>query len=126
MSTTKSFPEKGVMCHRTGFAKSCQECVVEHGCQLWVHLKGIDKDSGGPIDLYGCSDSFGPKIATQSAAQLTQMLEMVAKGIDHLRLEVQGENIKPMLQGIQKLNGKLEEVRRLGAPVDPVKLIGSD
>lgn len=40
---TLPLPAKDIGCHRTGFTKSCRECVVDHNCQLWKPLR-LDAD----------------------------------------------------------------------------------
>ena len=123
MSQTKMFPPKDVMCHMTAFKESCHRCVTEFGCRKWSRVQGRDIHTDAPIDLYDCADHWGAQVAINGFAQLSQKLEMVAKGIDHLRIEVQGGNVKAMLAGINDLNGRVNEMRALGAPIDPAQVI---
>lgn len=54
-------PPEDVGCHRTfgGLrVRSCFEMVTKHKCQLWVHIVGEDKNTGQPVNCYGCADAL--------------------------------------------------------------------
>jgi hypothetical protein len=65
-------PEKDIGCHRTGFAKSCRECVVEHNCRLWVRVSGVNPNTGEPMDKYECSDALMPFLTIENSQQQRQ------------------------------------------------------
>lgn len=62
-------PEIG--CHRT-FAslkvRTCRYMVQKHGCQLFKHIRGTNKNTGDPMDQWGCTDAMQDflQIETQS------------------------------------------------------------
>lgn len=53
-------PDKTTRCHRTGFAKTCFECVTEHGCRMWkrVTLEHHPETGAASVDHYDCMDSM--------------------------------------------------------------------
>jgi len=65
-------PDKDTGCHRTGFAKTCRECVVEHKCQLWVQLMGNNPNTGEPINRWACADSWLPMLMIENSQQQRQ------------------------------------------------------
>lgn len=103
-------PEDGVMCQLTAFKQSCKKCVVDHKCRAWVRVSGKDKDSDGAIDLYGCAYTMEPLINAQGIAQLSMMLEIVAKEVNSLRLEVQGGRVDPLLSQLGEINGRMQQL----------------
>ena len=66
------FPEKDIGCHRTGFQKTCFECVTQHRCRLWQHLMGTDPQTGVAFDYYGCSDEWQTKLRLEATQQMRQ------------------------------------------------------
>jgi hypothetical protein len=64
-------PDKSIGCHRTFGSlrvKSCREMVEKHNCQLYARIQGTDKNTGNPVDKYGCMDTMQNflQIETQS------------------------------------------------------------
>ena len=82
-------PDKETMCHRTGFTKTCFECVTAHGCRLWkrVTLEG-HPENGKPVDHYDCADSL---IDLYLKDMLRRQVQTTAT-VDGLRKEVQQAN----------------------------------
>lgn len=75
------FPDKAIMCHRTGFEKSCLSCVVEHRCQLWTQIVGTDPQTGVDVNRYGCADSFMPLLMIENS----QMQRQTGAAVESLR-----------------------------------------
>ena len=112
-------PDKDNMCHRTGFTKSCRECVVDHGCRLWkrVTLEG-HPETAKPVDAYDCADSL---IDLYLKDMLRRQLQTTAT-VDSLRKEVHQANDQAMVGAIAHMNATLDV--GLAAPAIPQKLLG--
>lgn len=67
-----ALPDKDIMCHRTGFEKSCFECVTQHGCQLWIAIAGTNPNTGEPINKSVCADAIMPFLTIETAQQSRQ------------------------------------------------------
>lgn len=68
----ESLPPKEIKCHRTGFEKTCRECVVDHGCQLWQQLMGQNPQTGETINKWGCADAFTNMLLIENSQQQRQ------------------------------------------------------
>lgn len=65
-------PPKDIGCHRTGFQKTCFECVTEHKCRLWSHIIGLDPNTGLEVNFYGCADEVRNKLIMEGTQQTRQ------------------------------------------------------
>lgn len=65
-------PDKDTGCHRTGFQLTCRHCVVEHHCQLWQRIDGVNKNTGEPMHVWGCSDRFTNNLLVENSSQQRQ------------------------------------------------------
>lgn len=65
-------PSKDIGCHRTGFQKTCFECVTLHCCQLWQQIIGADPNTGEQINRWGCSDVFANMLRIENAKEIRQ------------------------------------------------------
>jgi hypothetical protein len=74
-------PDKKIKCPYTGFSKSCFEGVVEHSCPKWIHVTGVNPNSGQPIDAYDCSDAWMPVLLIENSQQQRQ----TGKAVEELR-----------------------------------------
>lgn len=79
-----NLPNKDIGCHRTGFAKSCRDCVVEHNCQLWMQVVGANPNTGEPINHFGCADAFMPILTIENS----QMQRQTGAAVESFRNEV--------------------------------------
>ncbi len=113
-------PDEKKMCHHTAFEKSCFDMVTKCRCRKWVRVQGRDLNDK-PIDLYDCADHWGPQMAQQSTAQLSQQLTLIAQAIDALRKEVAAGQDASVVGALDRLN---ENIRGAHAH-DPQKLLGS-
>ena len=116
------FPDDKTMCHRTAFEKRCFDMVVNCKCRSWVRVQGRDLNDK-PIDIYDCADHWGPQIAQQATAQLSQQLTTIAQSIDNLRKEVGHAQDASVVGALDKLNDNIRQLPGLGH--DPQKLLGS-
>ena len=99
-------PDKNVGCHRTGFVKTCFECVTQHRCRLWTHIIGVDPNTGQEVNAYGCADEFRNKLIIETSQQTRQAgaaiesfrNEMVKRNDLMLQLTVNGHEL-PKLRG---------------------------
>lgn len=65
-------PDPKIMCHRTGFTRSCKEIVVEGQCRLWTQIMGVNPNTGDKIDRWGCADEFLPLLMIENSQQQRQ------------------------------------------------------
>ncbi len=122
-------PDKETGCHRTGFTKTCFECVVTHKCRLWkpVVFKFDPKTGKPPEQKYDCLDSL------QDAYfhSLIKIQEGTTESVNDLRNNVAQANDHAMVGTLARLNekldlvqeGQLEEIRRLVQSRTSQKLI---
>lgn len=124
-------PDKITMCHRTGFTKSCFECVTQHGCRLWKHvsLEGDPRLPPGAaqsaVDHWDCADSLGDLYMRD---MLRRQLQTTAT-VDELRKEVRQANDAGMAHALAGLNQSVRSIEanrmeQLGHVNGP-KLIGN-
>jgi hypothetical protein len=74
-------PDKTIMCPYTGFAKSCREGVTEHNCPKWIHIKGLDPQTGAELDKFGCADTMMHVIMLEN----TLMQRQTGAAVESLR-----------------------------------------
>lgn len=104
-------PDKETMCHRTGFTKSCFECVTQHGCRLWKHVV-LEADPSTPpghavkpVDHWDCADSLADLYLKD---MLRRQLATTAT-VDKLSNEVKQANDAGMTNALMGIN---REIRR--------------
>lgn len=116
-------PDKTTKCHRTGFEKTCFECVTQHGCRLWKHTKfEFDPKSGQPsIDVYDCLDSLMDLYTHDALKRQTQ----TTASVDAFRTEAHAANDTHMVGAMGRLNRQFDEAQALARPLEPQKLIGN-
>lgn len=104
-------PDKETMCHRTGFTKTCFECVTQHGCRLWKHV-ALEGDPCLPpgaaqsaVDHWDCADSLADLYLRD---MLRRQLQTTAT-VDKLSKEVREANDGGMANALLGIN---REIRR--------------
>lgn len=101
-------PDKITMCHRTGFAKTCFQCVTEHGCRLWKRVSLIDRhpETGVEIakDSYDCLDS---QVELYYKDMLRRQLQTTAT-VDAMRKEVREGNDHAMIGTLARINHRMD------------------
>lgn len=119
-------PDKETMCHRTGFTKSCFECVTQHGCRLWKHVT-LEGDPTLPVgatqravDHWDCADSLADLYLRD---MLRRQLQTTAT-VDKLSNEVKQANDAGMATALHGLNTQVRRMEQLGHDDGP-KLIGN-
>jgi hypothetical protein len=65
-------PDKKIKCPYTGFTKTCLDGVVKHNCPKWIHIRGLNPQTGDPVDNFGCSDSFQHLLMIENSQQQRQ------------------------------------------------------
>jgi hypothetical protein len=112
-------PDKDTMCHRTGFTKSCFECVTTHGCRLWkrVTLTERHPETGALFDkdVYDCLDSQKEVFWKD---MLRRQLQTTAT-VDNLRQEVREAGDQTLVGTLARLNDKIDQA------AEPTLLPGS-
>lgn len=105
---TDMMPDKSVMCHRTGFVRTCHECVTQHGCRLWKRVEmEANPETGAPMPpVYDCMDSVAHIYAIDTLRRITS----VTASVDALRKEVVQANDSGLASALMGIN---TQVRRL-------------
>lgn len=65
-------PDEKVMCHHTGFDKSCFDMVTRCKCPKWVKLQGVNPNTGQEIEKYNCADHWLPLLMVENSLQQRQ------------------------------------------------------
>ncbi len=65
-------PDKNLRCPATGFDKTCRQIVVEYECPKYVQIRGMDPNTGEPVDRFGCVDAFLPMLLIENSQQQRQ------------------------------------------------------
>lgn len=65
-------PDEKIMCHRTGFDKSCFDMVTRCKCRLWVKVQGMHPQTEKIIDQYDCADAWMPTLILEVASMVRQ------------------------------------------------------
>ena len=78
---------KGEVCpfHRCDVSKVC------HKCPLYVQVRGVDMNTGNPVDHWGCSFTFLPMMLIENTGQQRQ----TGAAIESLRNEVVARSPQP-------------------------------
>ena len=124
------WPDKDTMCHRTGFTKSCHECVKDHGCRLWkeVTLEHHPETGAPGVKLWDCLDSLQDLYMKDMLRRQVQ----TTGSVDHLRKEVAQSNDVGMGSVLAGLNSQIQRLSRpsdvatIASSVEPQKLIGTN
>lgn len=92
-------PPEGVGCHRTGFAKTCRECVIDHKCQLWIQIMGQNPNTGEDMNRWACADCWMPVLTIENSQQQRQ----TGAAIESFRNEMVKFNKIALAQNAQAL-----------------------
>ena len=105
--TNTTLPDKETRCHRTGFEKTCFECVTQYNCRLWRHLVvDADRATGEVLrDMWGCVDS----LQQDYALNLMGRQDTTTATVDKLSRQVAESHDASMVGAIARLNHGLVE-----------------
>jgi len=65
-------PDEKVMCHHTGFERSCFEVVTKCKCRKWVQIIGQNPQTGEPVSRWDCTDALMPMLMIENSQQQRQ------------------------------------------------------
>jgi hypothetical protein len=65
-------PDEKIKCPYTAFKTSCFDGVVKHKCPKWIHIAGVDPNTGNSVDHYNCSDAWTPMLLIENSQQQRQ------------------------------------------------------
>lgn len=118
-------PDEKTMCHRTGFTKTCFECVVTHKCRLWKRVTLTDRhpETGAEIskDTYDCVDSLQDLFWKD---MLRRQLQTTAT-VDELRKEVRTSNDAGMANALLGINREVQRLADRREEQDALALAGT-
>jgi hypothetical protein len=81
-------PDTKIMCHRTGFTRSCREIVVEGQCRLWTQIMGHNPNTGEQMNQWSCADELLPLLMIENSQQQRQ----TAAAVESFRNEMVRSN----------------------------------
>lgn len=101
-------PDKNIHCPATGFDKTCREIIVDCECPKYVQIRGVDPNTGEPVDKFGCVDTFIPMLLIENSQQQRQTgaavesfrNEMVKTNEMSNRLLLRTVNPNPVLENL--------------------------
>ena len=85
-------PDKSIMCHRTGFTRSCREIVGEGQCRLYMQVMGHHPNTGEQVNKWGCADEWLPLLMIENSQQQRQ----TAAAVESFRNEMVRANERLM------------------------------
>ncbi len=94
-------PDEKVMCHETGFEKSCRDMVVNCRCRKWVSVRGTNPNTGELLDRWNCSDAWLPLLLIENAQQSRQ----IGAAVESFRNETVRMNEQAMAAANPPLQG---------------------
>lgn len=103
-------PDKNVMCHYTGFSKSCRSIVAEHTCPKFINILGTNPQTGDHVDRWGCADSVMHFLLLENSQQQRQ----TAAAVESFRNEMVELNKASLVLALQN-RGPKEELLLPGA-----------
>lgn len=65
-------PDEKVMCHNTGFEKSCLDMVVRCKCRKWLSIDCINANTGEKFKEYKCADEWYVHLLMENSQQQRQ------------------------------------------------------
>ena len=88
-------PDEKIMCHYTGFNKSCFDMVTKCKCQKWSKLTGMDPQTGKMLDHFACADQHiitlllsNNKLQLETGAAVESFRNEVVKRHDDIKNQV--------------------------------------
>jgi hypothetical protein len=102
-------PDDKTMCHETAFEKSCRDMVKNCRCRKWMQIRGMNPNTGDPIDKWDCVDSLLPLLLIENS----QMQRQTSASIESFRNEVVRTNDQTsriIAAAAFPRNGKLVEI----------------
>lgn len=85
-------PDPKIGCPMTGFARSCRDVQSQWDCPKYIHVIGLDPQTGQHIDKYGCNEMFQHMLQIETAKEVRQ----TAAAIESFRNEVVMDRHKPV------------------------------
>lgn len=83
-------PDEKVMCHETGFEKSCRDMVVNCRCRKWVQIQGNNPNTGEAINRWDCTDAWLPLLLIENS----QMQRQTGAAVESFRNEMVQANAR--------------------------------
>lgn len=65
-------PPKEMMCHHTGFTKSCRDLVTSGKCRRWIQVMGTNPNTGEPVNRWDCVDNWTPMLLIENSQMQRQ------------------------------------------------------
>jgi hypothetical protein len=62
-----NLPDPKVGCHKTGFTKKCRKLVSDGICDRWMHIIGMNPNTGVQVDQYRCIDDWVPLLLIENS-----------------------------------------------------------
>ncbi len=109
--TDSPLPDEKIMCHMTGFEKSCYDMVTKCKCRKWVHWQGEHPQiKGKVVDQWDCRDHLDHLMGIQ----VVQAIRQTTNTINEWRKEVDQTNAGAIAGVLGHLNKQVNEALALG------------
>lgn len=110
-----SLPDEKIMCHETGFEKSCRDMVIHARCRKWVQIIGTNPNTGEAINRWDCVDALLPLLLIENSQQQRQ----TGAAVESFRNETVRNN-QTFTQAMAAIARYAVDVRAAGVPIAPV------
>lgn len=104
-------PDKEVRCHLTGFKKSCRKLVETGQCKRWMAIRGMNPNTGEPMDEHRCIDDWIPLLLIENS----QMQRQTGASVDKVATEiaVRARQAQITRQVEDAIEADFEEIKKL-------------
>lgn len=109
-------PDEKIMCHHTGFEKSCFDMVTKCKCRKWVSFIGAHPQTGAEVNVTDCRDHLEHLFWVEAARQQRG----TTASVDKLATEVAKANDAGVGSALMGLNSHLRVMQQRAN--DPVFL----
>lgn len=82
-------PDEKIMCHETGFEKSCRDMVVNKRCRKWIQIQGANPNTGEQVNKWDCTDAWLPLLLIENS----QMQRQTGAAVESFRNETARNNV---------------------------------
>jgi hypothetical protein len=62
-----NLPDPKAGCHLTGFTKKCGDLVTKGICKRWMHITGVNPNTGETINEARCTDDWLPLLMIENS-----------------------------------------------------------
>lgn len=93
-------PDKNIRCPATAFSRSCHSIVTKCQCPKFVHVQGMNRQTGQEMDHWGCVDTILPYLTIECSNQMRECGAAIEtlRNTMHRTNEINREGIAGVMQ----------------------------